>query len=70
MSGLRGYDAWKLRAPDDDQPDEPPHPDCTCYGTRSWRAVRDCAVHGEDPDAARERRAEDREFIRDQERDE
>ena len=52
---LPGYDAWKTREPPEYEDEGEPDPDCSCYGTRSLRARRNCAVHGEDPDAAYER---------------
>ena len=61
--------------PDDDRDDDAEDndgfgsPECTCRRTglggndpdNGWRLDRNCAVHGEDPDAARERQRDDRE---------
>jgi hypothetical protein len=49
---LKGYDEWKTTPPE--PVEEPEDPDCTCYGSMHRRDRRNCPVHGEDPDAARD----------------
>lgn len=56
---LPGYDEWKLRTPEEDG-DHPRCEDLDCSCT-TRRRDRWCPVHGQDPDAERDKMIDDRE---------